>query len=128
MTAWPMPACPASRTGNEHNEPSPGRGSSQRRSGLPGHRIDQGRRWSPPGDPGASERWVGGVPGRERRVGEGDRGMARDIMPHNATELAPNQLAAIAALVGDCSVTDAAGRAGVDRTTLHRWLAGDAAF
>src|SRR4051812_612547 len=54
--------------------------------------------------------------------------MARDILPHDATDLGPNQLAAIAALVGGSSVTDAAARAGVDRTTLHRWLSGDALF
>lgn len=54
--------------------------------------------------------------------------MGCDISPHNATGLSPTQLAAIAALVGGASVTDAAGRAGIDRTTLHRWMSGDAAF
>ncbi len=54
--------------------------------------------------------------------------MGCDISPHNATELSPTQLAAIAALAGGASVTDAAGRAEVDRTTLHRWMSGDAAF
>ncbi len=36
--------------------------------------------------------------------------MGCDISPHNATELSPTQLAAIAALVGGASVADAAGR------------------
>ena len=54
--------------------------------------------------------------------------MGYDISIHNATKLAPNQLAAIVALVGGSSVTDAAERVGIDRTTLHRWLSGDAAF
>ena len=38
------------------------------------------------------------------------------------------QLFAIAALVGGASVTHAASGAGVDRTTIHGWLSGDAAF
>ena len=48
--------------------------------------------------------------------------------PLDATDLSPNQLAAIAALVNGASVTDAAKRAGVDRTTLHRWRSGDSRF
>jgi len=54
--------------------------------------------------------------------------MRRDFSPQDATEPGSNQLAAISALVGGASVTEAAERAGVDRTTLHRWMSGDAAF
>ena len=54
--------------------------------------------------------------------------MRSDITPHNATELTVSQCSAVAALVVSSSVTDAASRAGVDRSTVHRWLADDPRF
>ena len=56
-------------------------------------------------------------------------------MPHSSTDpaedppdLPPVQLRALASLARGSSVTDAAGAAEVDRTTLHRWLREDTAF
>jgi hypothetical protein len=56
--------------------------------------------------------------------------VGRDIVRHNATlaEPTPGQLQAIAALIGGATVTVAAQAAGVSRTTVHRWLAGDSTF
>ena len=54
--------------------------------------------------------------------------MANDIVRHNATELSVTQLSAIAALASGSNVTDAAAKAKVDRTTVHRWLADDPEF
>jgi hypothetical protein len=53
-------------------------------------------------------------------------------MRQNATPadgaLTPAQEAALAALLAGQTVTDAAVAAGVDRTTVHRWLKEDFAF
>jgi AcrR family transcriptional regulator len=54
--------------------------------------------------------------------------MANDITPRNATGLSPQQITALVELVTGSTVTEAAKRAGVDRTTVHRWLASDALF
>jgi hypothetical protein len=42
--------------------------------------------------------------------------------------LSPVQVTVLAALLSGSTVTDAAAAAGVDRVTVHRWLAGDVAF
>lgn len=53
-------------------------------------------------------------------------------MPRNATEsegvLNAKQQAALAALLEGTTITDAAQSAGIDRTTLHRWLRDDLEF
>lgn len=55
-------------------------------------------------------------------------------MPQNATGTGPNsrltakQRAAISALMSGASVSGAAKTAGVDRSTLHRWMRGHTAF
>jgi hypothetical protein len=54
-------------------------------------------------------------------------------MQQNATEaeassLTPNQLKAIEALMRGASISGAAAAAGVDRTTVHRWLRDDVEF
>src|SRR3954465_14171737 len=54
--------------------------------------------------------------------------MGRDIVRQNTTELSLVQVSAVAALAGGASVTEAASRAKVDRTTVHRWLAEDPEF
>jgi hypothetical protein len=54
--------------------------------------------------------------------------MRSDIVQHNATELTVPQVSAVAALAVGSTVTQAALRAGVDRSTLHRWLADDPIF
>ena len=61
--------------------------------------------------------------------------MARDIVRRNGTHpaaassgLPVDQERAISALLTGESVTAAAGRAGVSRQTVHRWLAEDPAF
>src|SRR3712207_3363374 len=46
--------------------------------------------------------------GALRVVGPRERMMNRDTVPHDATELSPSQLSAIAALVAGANVTDAA--------------------
>lgn len=43
-------------------------------------------------------------------------------------DLQPAQFHALACLAGGSSVTDAAEGAGVDRTTVHRWLREDVVF
>jgi hypothetical protein len=50
-------------------------------------------------------------------------------MPRDATEgvsgeegLSPSQLKALSALIAGTTITDAADIAGVDRTTVHRWI------
>lgn len=50
------------------------------------------------------------------------------MTPQNATDLTRPQLAALVSLASGSTVTDAAKAAGVDRGTVHRWLADDAAF
>ena len=68
------------------------------------------------------------VPGRGSRVGRaGDRGW-HATPPQNATGLSTQQLTALVALFGGSTVTEAAKRARVDRTTVHRWLSTDAPF
>ena len=60
--------------------------------------------------------------------------MARDIVRRNETlaagppALPAQQQQAIAALLSGATVTGAAGRAGVARQTVHRWLADDPEF
>lgn len=57
--------------------------------------------------------------------------MGRDIVPQNATtELAPSpaQLKAVAALAGGATIAASAVAAGVDRSTVYRWMAADAIF
>ena len=52
-------------------------------------------------------------------------------MPRNATvsaEISPAQALAIKALLTGKSIVDSAAAAGVDRTTLHRWLRDDPVF
>jgi hypothetical protein len=52
-------------------------------------------------------------------------------MPRNTTvptEVSPAQALALEALLSGKSVVDAAAAAGVDRTTVHRWLRDNAAF
>ena len=55
-------------------------------------------------------------------------------MPQNATdcepeeELTSTQLAALEALIAGATVTAAAGTAGVNRVTVHRWLRDDFSF
>jgi hypothetical protein len=53
--------------------------------------------------------------------------MKRNGTPQNATlePLTAAQETAVAALLAGKTVTDAAGVAGVDRTTIHRWLRED---
>lgn len=48
-------------------------------------------------------------------------------MPQNAT-LSPVQEAALAALLGGKTITEAAAGVGIDRATLHRWLRDDFEF
>lgn len=43
-------------------------------------------------------------------------------------DLPPQQAQALAALLGGATITSAAEAAGVDRTTLHRWLREDFSF
>ena len=45
-----------------------------------------------------------------------------------SADLAPDRVKALAALGSGSSITDAACAAGVDRTTVHRWLRNDPAF
>ena len=45
-----------------------------------------------------------------------------------ASTLDATQIAVLEALVGGCSITDAADGAGVSRTTVHRWLKDDYLF
>jgi hypothetical protein len=47
---------------------------------------------------------------------------------NDSTDLAPRQTQALGALLRGATITSAAGAAGVDRTTVHRWLPGDFAF
>lgn len=59
--------------------------------------------------------------------------MARSKTPQNATEndvrtLSPAQTLALLALVAGQSVSQAAVAAGVERTTIHRWLSKDPLF
>src|SRR5215510_15130517 len=57
--------------------------------------------------------------------------MGRDIVRQNATPTtgpSPLQHQAILALAGGASITSAAEAAGVDRSTIYRWLRDDAAF
>ena len=51
-------------------------------------------------------------------------------MPRKTTDsnLTPQQMAVLEALLSGSSVTDAAQSNGVDRTTVHRWLRGDHEF
>jgi hypothetical protein len=56
-------------------------------------------------------------------------------LQQNATEnasahadLSPQQDRALVALLGGATITDAADAAGVDRTTVHRWLREDFSF
>ena len=46
----------------------------------------------------------------------------------NRPDLPPQQTKALAVLVGGATITGAAEAAGVDRTTLHRWLREDFSF
>ena len=48
--------------------------------------------------------------------------------PHKLFDLSPKKIRALEALLTASSVTDAAKMAGVDRTTLHRWLSDDSQF
>lgn len=56
--------------------------------------------------------------------------MARNTSQRDATNptLKPQQELALGALLAGENVTDAADAAGVDRTTLHRWLREDMTF
>ncbi len=61
------------------------------------------------------------------------RNVGRHKTPQNATEteaqtLTPAQAQALAALAAGQSVSEAASAAGVDRTTVHRWLNNDPGF
>lgn len=60
----------------------------------------------------------------------GERQRATDHNTYGGTEetLSEAQLAALSALTSGATVTDAASDAGVDRTTVHRWLRDDALF
>jgi transposase-like protein len=52
----------------------------------------------------------------------------RNTTEQRETDLSPNQLKALAAMATGATVTAAAEHAGVDRTTLHRWIREDPGF
>jgi hypothetical protein len=54
--------------------------------------------------------------------------MRQNATDQSGSELAPNQLRALSALATGSTVTAAAEHAGVDRTTLHRWIREDSGF
>lgn len=54
--------------------------------------------------------------------------VAKWMVPGEAADLSPAQMKAIEMLVSGHSVMEAVRAAGVGRTTLYRWLKGDAAF
>ena len=64
---------------------------------------------------------------------DGGKNLARNKTPQNATEkevptLSVKQTQALAALVAGQSMSQAAGAASVDRTTVYRWLSTDPLF
>ncbi|MCB0170442.1 MAG: hypothetical protein KDJ97_07805 [Anaerolineae bacterium] len=44
------------------------------------------------------------------------------------SELTPIQIRTIGAILAAHSITEAAGKVGIDRSTIHRWIAGVPAF
>jgi hypothetical protein len=46
----------------------------------------------------------------------------------DSAELSQSQITAVAAIISGCTVTGAASRAGIDRSTIYLWLKQDAAF
>ena len=54
--------------------------------------------------------------------------MLRDTTLQGATGLSPQQISAVVDLILGSTVTEAAKKAKVDRTTVHRWLSSDALF
>ena len=60
--------------------------------------------------------------------GKRQRATDRNSSGDKERELSSAQLTALTALATGATVTLAAGEAGVDRTTVHRWLRDDHAF
>ena len=46
----------------------------------------------------------------------------------HSEELSPSQITAIAAITSGATITEAASKAGIDRSTIHLWLKQDAVF